>query len=356
MASVLIVGAGAIGVATGYHLALGGTDVAFLVRPQSRSRIEPPQRLYCYDDHTVKEFGNYRVITAAAEAAHSPFDFIFVTLDGYACRTPSGSELLRELGTATRNSGARLIIGGVGTGLFEHVQQLTGYPAERLMQGSLGNLCHQVANANMPLHPPTNAALLASAHFAYHHFSNRVGFSLCAAPKKDAREFAALYERCGISRCQLSPPWAYTIITNMFYPLFATSQLAGWPSAAQLAANKELWSLNCAAVNEIIALHVPGWIAPIIRLLVGEKALFKLFQGIERSSLPLDFHAFNRFHHGAKVLAQDVQIMQNSIALGESRGKPMSALKELLQRLRQHFDREGNAEAAALLDNRSRRV
>ncbi|MGQ0530037.1 MAG: 2-dehydropantoate 2-reductase N-terminal domain-containing protein [Panacagrimonas sp.] len=54
--SVMIIGAGAMGMVAGYHLALGGTGVSFLVRPGRCAAFAAPQDLYCYDDHQVKRF------------------------------------------------------------------------------------------------------------------------------------------------------------------------------------------------------------------------------------------------------------------------------------------------------------
>ena len=65
---ILIVGAGAMGMVTGYHLSLAGVAVTFYVRPARLAELHGPQRLYCYDDATLKEFSNYQVITTIAAA------------------------------------------------------------------------------------------------------------------------------------------------------------------------------------------------------------------------------------------------------------------------------------------------
>ena len=48
--SVLIVGAGATGLPIGYHLALAGADITYLVRPGRKAALDSRPPLYCYDD------------------------------------------------------------------------------------------------------------------------------------------------------------------------------------------------------------------------------------------------------------------------------------------------------------------
>ncbi|MNW66774.1 hypothetical protein D3C74_452760 [compost metagenome] len=45
--------------------------------------------------------------------------------------------------------------------------------------------------------------------------------------------------------------------------------------------------------------------------------------------LPLDYQAFNRFHHGGKVRTQNVKSLENSISEGELQGREMKALRAL---------------------------
>jgi hypothetical protein len=67
-----------------------------------------------------------------------------------------------------------------------------------------------------------------------------------------------------------------------------------------------------------------------------EKMQLKIWRKVEKDSLPMDFQAFNRFHHGGKVQPQDIEVMQNCVADGERQGFAMSALKEVLARLDAH--------------------
>ena len=97
------------------------------------------------------------------------------------------------------------------------------------MGGFLGLLSHQVS-ANLPLRAPTDPTLLAKASIAYRHFSNKVGFFIETRNPAAAREFAALYDRCGVSRCGSMNKTVVNIITNSAFPMLAASEIAGWPA------------------------------------------------------------------------------------------------------------------------------
>ena len=108
--SILIVGAGALGINTGYHLQLAGADVSFLVRPNKLETLSRPQRLYCYNDHSVKTFDGYQIYTNPTDLHDKTFDFVLLTLDGAACRTNDGVSTLQQLGAALNGKETHLII------------------------------------------------------------------------------------------------------------------------------------------------------------------------------------------------------------------------------------------------------
>lgn len=334
--AVMIMGAGAMGLISGYHLSLAGADVTFLVRPGRFAELQSPQRLYCYNDGKLKEYTQYRAISSLEGFDCAAQDFILVTLDGAVSRTPEASATLRAIGAAIRNSTTTLIFGGVGVGLREHYLDTTGLPSERVLNGVLGLLSYQVARAEMPIIPPTQPELISKAYMAYVQFPNQVGFALEGSNAAAAKSFAEIYNRCSVSKCSVANKKMLDIMGNLPFAMFAVSELAGWPGLETLAKNKELWSLNCKAQAEVLGLSRFGWMGKLMRLVMTEKMHLKLWKKVEKDSLPMDFQAFNRFHHGGKVQPQDIEIMQNCVAIGEREGKAMSALKEVLARLEAH--------------------
>ena len=334
-ASVLIVGAGAVGLVTGYHLSLGGTAVTFFVRPQRRESVLPPQTLYCYDDGQIKTYAGYQVVTSVDEVAACAFDYVILTLDGAACRNDDGVKLLRALGDAIRSTAAVVIFCGVGIGLREHLLTTLGLSDDRLLEGTLGNISHQVS-AKLPVHSPTDPVLISQATMAYRHFSGTTGFTLVTLSKATAQKFAALYDRCGISRCALVNATFYRYYTNAFYCFTFTWDMAGWKDVANFAAQPELVSLCVAAMKDIASLSRFGCIGRLVRLVLSKRMFIKVVRKAERDFLPLDLAGFNRFHHGDKVLAQDIQLMNNCLNEGRAEGKSMAALDELLQKFAAH--------------------
>ena len=109
------------------------------------------------------------------------------------------------------------------------------------------------------------------------------------------------------------------------------AERAGWPDAVTLAADRELMTLGAQAMAEILALPEHGWRGKLASLVVGRKTLAKKLVDMERQCRPLDYTAFNRFHHGGKVRAQNLLVMQRCRAAGQAAGKPMKALSELIE-------------------------
>src|SRR3978361_87695 len=91
---VLIVGAGAMGIVYGYLLGLAGAEVTFLIRPHRAEALSHPQLLYCYNNHQLKTFKDYKYITDPSKVADAEYDYIIVTLDGNALSSEVGQSLV----------------------------------------------------------------------------------------------------------------------------------------------------------------------------------------------------------------------------------------------------------------------
>jgi hypothetical protein len=330
----LIVGAGALGILTGYHLQLAGADITFFVRENRLAALGAPQILYCYDDGTLKSFSGYRTATDLGTLAQTRFDYVLVTLDGAACLSEEGTKLLAGIGDLIRESDAVIIVGGVG--VRSHYLATTRLPAHRIVEGTLGCLAYQTDRVIFPLHPPTDPATLAKSSLAYHHLQGGPGFFLAAAPRPAAEAFAALYTLSKVSRAKVVSASLFAIISTAFFPMTAICDLAGWPDAATLSANTPLMRLGSGAMREIIALPEHGWLGLVSAPVMRNSALAWLLKKMDQAALPIDFSAFNHFHHGGKVRAQDLQVLRNCLAAGLARGRKMAALGELVARYEAH--------------------
>ncbi len=328
--SVLIVGAGALGIVTGYHLSLAGADIHFLVRPGRLPKLAEPQVLYCYDDGELKSFSDYTAHASVEDATAREYDFVIVTLDGATCRGGEATRLLKALGDAIRNTRADVVISGVG--VREYNRDVMQLPDNRVVEGTMGMLSYQTDRVTLPLNPPTDPDALAKASLAYAHMGKNAGFMMAKKPARPAKAFAQLYNGSGVSKCNLVSPKIYAMFTSSIFAVIAMFDIAGWPNAETMAKDSELMSLGSQAMKEIMRLPQHGLMGKLGGMFLSPKMLAKSNAKMEEDCLPVDYSAFNKFHHGGKVRLQDAQSLHQSLKSGQEQGINMPALTELLRR------------------------
>ena len=332
---ILIIGAGALGLTSGYHLEMAGARITYLVREHRAQDLRRPQKLYCYNYHNLKTFENFEVLTDAAALIGQRFDFVLLTLDGAACRSDQGVHTLSTVGRVLAGSAAKLMINGVGIGLYEHVRKATGLPDSQLMQGTMGMYAYQVGRVGTPHPSNLNERLYAKADIAYLNFPNGVDFVVSGRTKLASRKFMELFNRCRSARCKVIPELMLTIFSNSFFPFTTACEINDWQGTETLIADRELWRLCCQSRREIMGLKRHGWVGRIFSFLMTDGRQIKMIRHAEAEAAPMGLTAFNKFHHGGKVQQQDIQIMENCLAAGESEGRDMSATRELLRRWRE---------------------
>jgi hypothetical protein len=331
-AKVLIVGAGAMGLVVGYHLQQAGAKITFLVRPKRHEALSQLQVLYCYDDATLKTFEGYKLISVAREARATVYDYVIITIDGATSSTADGTAFLKELGASIRDTSAVVISGGIGFELRSHVVAALGIGEDRVLSGALGNLAHQVAPAHLPVHPPTDPDILSKAVVAYRH-NNPFGFILEDRFPAIASRFAALYDSCGVSKCLVFDAAALELFTLTVFPIYAGSELMGWPRAAALPNDEEIWALTIAAAREVASLRLGDKVDEAGLPTTDSGRAVQHITVYAVDSLPLDLDAFHAFHHGSKVAVQDLRLLQDCVAGGGRQGKKMASLEDLIARL-----------------------
>ncbi|CAN7361374.1 hypothetical protein LJR153_002169 [Paenibacillus sp. LjRoot153] len=208
-------------------------------------------------------------------------------------------------------------------------------PENQLLRGILGTLSHQ-SHAVLPIHEPTDPKKISQAIVCYKHPKNNIGFQIETKNKKAAKQFISLYNRSQVSRCGQVSPSMFNVYSSVGFPVYAACDILGWPNFSSIITNKELWDLACRAQIEIATLPKHGLSGKLIGLMMNSYMTAKIHLKMERDMLPLDYQAFNRFHHGGKVRTQDVQSLRDSIAEGQHQGRSMKALKELLQLVVEH--------------------
>lgn len=333
---VLIVGAGAGGMVTGYHFALSGVDVTFYVRPgRMEEMAQKPKRLYCYENHEVKKFDEYTTVCDMDEVATKKFDYVLTTLDGNAMHSDEGMALLRDLGNAVRATDAILVCLGAAQGIEEFFTKHTGIPIERCVFGSFSLLSHNIPLPDQRFDESIDQEALSGCVYAYTHLGKgKSGLVLTRTNRKLGLELAEVYGRSGVSSCMVMPNLrVMDCMTYFLAPSFVAFEIEGWPEPEDIY-ETESWRLAQKATMELFALPQHGLSGKVVAALGGPlKMLTKMYKNMSKDAFPLDFYAFNKFHHGGKVVAQDISMARDALSREEGRGRNLPNLRGLIERL-----------------------
>jgi hypothetical protein len=183
----------------------------------------------------------------------------------------------------------------------------------------------------LPLHPTTDPDALAASDFAFRH--NAGGFAI-EDRNNAARHFAELFDRCKTAKCFVAPPAIFALQSRAIFPVFAASELLGWPDADGLANGGELWTLTVEAVRQIQRLAEHGEDGKKAAAETTSETLVAMWKAMESASLPLDWQGFNAHQHGYKVKQAHKLLLAGCIERGERDGQDMSAVREILRRWR----------------------
>ncbi|MFS2154403.1 ketopantoate reductase family protein [Rhizobium sp. Rhizsp42] len=331
-AKVLVVGAGSMGLATGYHLSLAGAEVTFLVRPHRLPELSRPQILYSYDDNTLRTFSDYSIIDTPTRIASERYDYIVITLDGAALRASAGVEVVRQIGLAAKDQHSGIVLGTIGTSLRDWFLEQSGLPGDQVTNGALGIQCYPVAAANLPLHSPTDPKLLHQADLAYRHCWP-FGFIVDQSSETVARGFAELYARSGESSCVIQTPLEFAVGITPLFAMLAACELLDWSPTTRINPASPEWELGVEATREIQGLGIHGAVGQKARQATTAQGLVEIWRTWEQDMLPLDLQEFGRYHHGGKVNVQDRLILQDCLAKGAAEGREMPFLTNLIARL-----------------------
>ncbi|KIV87235.1 hypothetical protein PV11_02793 [Exophiala sideris] len=332
---VLIVGAGAMGIVVGHFLSQARVQVSCLVRPHRAEALNRPQVLYCYNDNQLKTFKEYTYLTEPAEIINANFDYILITLDAVALMNEVGQNLAKTIGKAVRGTSTKVLLGTVFYDLKPWFLQTSGLSTEQVTNALLFVHAYATKAVTLPVHAPTDQSLLDKADFAYID-SLGPGFVVDDSSPVVAKGFAELYNGCGVSTCNIMPAAQLSVSTLPIFAVFAACQLLDWPKFQDIGSKGETWSLAVAAVKEIQGLRICGELGQQAAEATSEAGFAASLAGMEKVMLPLDLQEFYRYHHGGKVNGQDRELLEACLTHGEAEGKPMSALRELVQRVEQY--------------------
>ncbi|KAF5551364.1 hypothetical protein FMEXI_3482 [Fusarium mexicanum] len=316
--TVLIIGAGSMGLVTGYHLSLAGAQVTFLVRPKRAEELKSPQFLYRLNTQDIHEFKSYSYYTDPSSILSSTYDYILITIDGKSLQSEEGEGLFK--------------IVGVFLGARDWFLEKSGLPNGQVTSAGLGMVAYSGKTANLPIYPPADPQLVKKVDMAYVDSMGNC-FLLEDHVTSISTSFPKLYNACAVSNCVVWSPEQTALTIFPMFAVFIGLELLGWPKTKDIDTQSEVWKLTIAAAREVQMLNVCGESGTQTAKATSEDTFFQTFVYLEEKLRPLDFQAFNRFHHGGKVVEQDRMHIDRCFSQGLTEGKPVTALKVLLQRL-----------------------
>ena len=326
--TIVIVGAGAMGILSGYHLALGGAAITYLVRPSRIAELQSTLKLYSYDDAATHEYAGYSLVSDPADITKLEPDFVLVTVDGASLTSDEGMTTLRAIGAAIRELDTTLIIGSVGIGLREKAIAASGLADERVINGGLTLLAHQTKGVNLPIHAPTDPRELQASDFAFRHL-NDTGFRLENRNASAASWFADIFDKSGIGKCAVISSEEFGTQSRGIIPIFITCQILGWPNAGELYADP-LWSITVDAVRAVQGLAAHGDAGKASAAELTSERLVGIWNHLTVASLPLDWMGFNAFHHGQKVNSSDILLLRSCADSGDAEKRDMSSVRQII--------------------------
>lgn len=330
---VLIVGCGAVGLSAGFFLS-SGAEITYLVRPGRKSAFVAPKNLYSYKDNELHTFDNYRVIEDPSEVSGETFAFVLDTLDGFTARSENGIKTLNKVGALInekQNAECFVVYDAVGLAMEEHYSTALGIPPTRLLFAA-SLLAHQPTSL-ITIPPNADKSLIAKADNLYVPVSKNVGLTVVNTQPRLTKRLKQIYDKNGVMKISAIPAFMGPVLLVMMLHL-VTWHMDGWHEFHHLRHNKDLWPLMLRAQKEILTLPRLGWTGWLLSWVFGGWAAAKFNQGAVDAALPMHMHEFNKFHHGGKVNAQDVKMMEDLLAEGERTGHKMPALREIVERAR----------------------
>jgi len=302
----LVVGAGAVGQVFGYHLAQGGADVTFLVKPKYVEECRRGFTLYRLPKTTKLEF--------KAEVVSEPVaaDQIYLTVSSTAFRAGTWfAELARATGDAT------IVV--LQPGMNDHAFAAQHAAEARLVDGTINFLSYHA--------PLPGETRFAEPGMAYWFFPGKGPFSSSSAGERADAVVAAL--RAGkLPAKRVADVGKQTAFPAAILSTFVAALEAGdWSFRGM---NKALAGRAGREAMRVAA-HERGVSAPFGPRLAS-RALGPL-SWIARRVAPVDLETYMRVHF-TKVGDQMHEGIANYVERGRAASLDVGALEQLTKLLR----------------------
>ncbi|KAI8932196.1 hypothetical protein NX059_011076 [Plenodomus lindquistii] len=329
---VLIVGCGAVGLIQGYYLS-SGADITYLVRPGRKAAFTGPKHLYSYKDDELYTFSSYRVVESPSEISGEAFIFVLDTLDGNTARSEGGVATITAVGdllNETQNQDAFVVYSAIGLDMDQHYARTLRIPTTRLIL-CMSMFAHQ-PTPTISLPSTADKSKTAQADLFFACMDPKTGLTIVNTQSALVERVRTVYA----SNRQLTVKSIPAFIAPSFIPLamlhLVTWNTADWPPFPEFRANTELWNLMITAQTEILTLPRSGWTGWLLSFVMKSWAAEKINLSLVEIAKPMRFEEFNAFHHGGKVVKQDIRTLEDVLKDGEQAGKKMPALRKIVRR------------------------
>jgi hypothetical protein len=160
------------------------------------------------------------------------------------------------------------------------------------------------------------------------HLGSAVGDNAPAA----AEAFVKAYSGNGGPTAVIVPEVELTMGVATIAPVLAMS-LLGWCPLDKIDPADASWGLGVESRREIHRLSIFSPAGGAAAERTTPSGVLEEFQQMAEDSKPMDFPAFNAYHHGGKVFQQDLDMLEDARARAASEGLDTPALGELVRSL-----------------------
>lgn len=308
--NILIVGAGAVGLVYGHHLAEAGHQVTFLVKEKYQQDLEQEKKegivLYQLNNDKLLQspirFNNFSVISQWQQA--NDFDLIALSISSTALRQLPLSIIKEKLLSA--NKSASLLMLQPSEEDLTHLSQVI--PKENILQGMITLISYQTDNINEGINP---------AGTAYYLPPLPMPISASQLPQQinSLKETVAVFKESGINAKAVTSALDESRMISAFFMTFLCAlEAANWQFKA-LKESKVLLKQLSEAQRDLLPQKIlgSGPLAAIKRSLLKsllKPGLYKTLIRLAPIFVPLPLEAYLKKHF-LKVRPQTLMYMQD---------------------------------------------
>ncbi|MFP4598866.1 MAG: ketopantoate reductase family protein [Persicimonas sp.] len=309
---ILLVGAGAVGQAYGYHLRQGGAEVSFWVKEKYRAEVE---RGFLLHRHRMLRrpktvaFDDFDVLSDYDEVERREFDQVWLCVSSTAIRGQWLEDLAGRIGDAT------LVSLQPGIEAQRRVKEV--YPPEKVVAGLITLIAYQAPLDGEDLDEGVAYLLPPMTPIPF------------AGPADRAERVAEALNRGGCSAVvDQDTPKLAAFGSAVMVPAIAGLEIAGW----SLKRYRKTAALEISTAASKEALRVAGlyhWAkVPFSMRTLRRPELLGLGLTVAPALLPFDLEAYLEYHF-TKVGDQTRQMIADYIELGEGQVTDTRALRVL---------------------------